>query len=149
RAAQAVLAPRARRRAAQGARPARGRERLDPARPGCRHPGACVASGRRFRSPPVQYFTLAPALSLRKGWHGGWSSLPQETKRSRGGLLKLLDLAPWRLGPNWTAQGAGAPHGMRLSSHFQAIFGAAERRPVGYEALIRATRDDGLAVEPA
>lgn len=63
--------------------------------------------------------------------------------------MKLLDLAPWRMGLNWTAQGVGAPGGLRLSSHFQAIFGAAERRPIGYEALIRATRGDGLAVEPA
>lgn len=62
--------------------------------------------------------------------------------------MKLFDLAPWRMGLSWTAQGAGAP-GMRLSTHFQAIFGAAERRPIGYEALIRATRDDGLAIEPA
>ena len=59
--------------------------------------------------------------------------------------MKLLDLASWRLG--WTAQGPGS-HAVRLSSHFQAIFSAAERRPVGYEALIRATREDGLAIEP-
>jgi EAL domain-containing protein (putative c-di-GMP-specific phosphodiesterase class I) len=62
--------------------------------------------------------------------------------------VKLLDLAPWRLGPKWTAQGPGSPHGVQLSSHFQAIFSAAERRPVGYEALIRATRADGIAIEP-
>jgi EAL domain-containing protein (putative c-di-GMP-specific phosphodiesterase class I) len=62
--------------------------------------------------------------------------------------LKLLDLAPWRLEPRWTAQGPGSPHGLRLASAFQAIFSAAERRPIGYEALIRATRSDGLAVEP-
>jgi len=60
--------------------------------------------------------------------------------------VKLLDLASWRLG--WTAHGPGSPHGVRLSSHFQAIFSAAERRTVGYEALIRATRADGLAIEP-
>jgi EAL domain-containing protein (putative c-di-GMP-specific phosphodiesterase class I) len=63
--------------------------------------------------------------------------------------VKLLDLAPWRLGLNWTAQGgAGSPHGLRLSSQFQPIFSATEHRAVGYEALIRATRSDGLAVEP-
>jgi EAL domain-containing protein (putative c-di-GMP-specific phosphodiesterase class I) len=62
--------------------------------------------------------------------------------------VKLLDLAPWHLDPKWTAQGPGSPHGLRLSSHFQAIFSTAERRPVGYEALIRATRGDGLAIEP-
>jgi EAL domain-containing protein (putative c-di-GMP-specific phosphodiesterase class I) len=62
--------------------------------------------------------------------------------------VKLLDLAPWRVGPRWTAQGPGAPHGVRLSSAFQAIFSASERRPVGYEALVRATRADGIAIEP-
>ena len=59
--------------------------------------------------------------------------------------MKLLDLASWRLG--WTALGPGS-HAVRLSSHFQAIFSASERRPIGYEALIRATREDGLAIEP-
>jgi EAL domain-containing protein (putative c-di-GMP-specific phosphodiesterase class I) len=63
--------------------------------------------------------------------------------------VKLLDFAPWRLGLSWTAQGAGSPHGFRLSTHFQAIYSAAECRPMGYEALIRATRGDGLAIEPA
>jgi len=63
--------------------------------------------------------------------------------------VKLLDFAPWRMGLNWTAQGIGAPGGFRLTSHFQPIFGTAECRPIGYEALIRATRSDGLAVEPA
>jgi EAL domain-containing protein (putative c-di-GMP-specific phosphodiesterase class I) len=63
-------------------------------------------------------------------------------------VVKLLDLAPWRLGLGWVAQGAGATHGLRLSSHFQPIFSVAERKAVGYEALIRATRSDGLAIEP-
>ncbi len=62
--------------------------------------------------------------------------------------MKLFDLAPWRVGPRWTAQGPGAPHGVRLSSAFQAIFSAGERRPIGYEALVRATRADGIAIEP-
>jgi EAL domain-containing protein (putative c-di-GMP-specific phosphodiesterase class I) len=68
--------------------------------------------------------------------------------RQRGISVKLLDFAPW-LGLGWTAQGAGSPHGFRLSSQFQPIFSTAERRPIGYEALIRASRADGLAVEPA
>src|SRR3954468_3120832 len=50
------------------------------------------------------------------------------------------------MGLNWTAQGVGAAGGLNLSSHFQAIFGAAERCPIGYEALIRATRGDRLPV---
>jgi EAL domain-containing protein (putative c-di-GMP-specific phosphodiesterase class I) len=62
--------------------------------------------------------------------------------------VKLLDFAPW-LGLGWTAQGAGSPYGFRLSSQFQPIFSTAERKAIGYEALIRATRADGLAVEPA
>jgi EAL domain-containing protein (putative c-di-GMP-specific phosphodiesterase class I) len=65
-----------------------------------------------------------------------------------GAIVKLLDLAPWRMSPRWTAVGAGSPHDFRLSSHFQAIYSTTERRPVGYEALIRATRSDGLAIEP-
>jgi EAL domain-containing protein (putative c-di-GMP-specific phosphodiesterase class I) len=63
--------------------------------------------------------------------------------------VKLFDFAPWRLGLHWTAQGAGSPDEFHLSTHFQPIFGVAERRPVAYEALIRATRADGLAVAPA
>jgi EAL domain-containing protein (putative c-di-GMP-specific phosphodiesterase class I) len=63
-------------------------------------------------------------------------------------IVTLLDLAPWRLGLNWTTQGAGSSHALRLSTHFQPIFSTAERKAVGYEALIRATRKDGLAIDP-
>ncbi|WP_172600436.1 EAL domain-containing protein [Sulfurivermis fontis] len=36
----------------------------------------------------------------------------------------------------------------RLSSAFQPIFGLAHRRPVGYEALLRASDETGMAVSP-
>jgi len=62
--------------------------------------------------------------------------------------LKLLDFAPWRLGLYCTAQSVGTPAGFYLSSHFQAIFSAGERRPVAYEALIRATSADGQSIAP-
>jgi len=68
--------------------------------------------------------------------------------KARESILQLLDFAPWRLGPYCTAQSVGTPTAFYLSSHFQAIFGVGQRRPVGYEALIRATRTDGLPIAP-
>jgi EAL domain-containing protein (putative c-di-GMP-specific phosphodiesterase class I) len=62
--------------------------------------------------------------------------------------VKLLDFAPWRQGLYCTAQSVGSPAGFYLSSHYQAIFSAAQRRPVAYEALIRATDADGLHIAP-
>jgi EAL domain-containing protein (putative c-di-GMP-specific phosphodiesterase class I) len=62
--------------------------------------------------------------------------------------LKLLDFAPWRMGLYCTAQSVGSPAGFYLSSHFQAIFSAEQRRPVAYEALIRATSAAGLSITP-
>jgi EAL domain-containing protein (putative c-di-GMP-specific phosphodiesterase class I) len=48
----------------------------------------------------------------------------------------------------YTTQGEGAREEFRLSSHFQAIFSLAQRRPVGYEGLIRATDAGGRRVSP-
>ncbi len=62
--------------------------------------------------------------------------------------MKLLDFAPWRLGPYCTPQSVGTSAGFYLSSHFQAIFSAEQQRPVAYEALIRATSADGLSIAP-
>jgi EAL domain-containing protein (putative c-di-GMP-specific phosphodiesterase class I) len=62
--------------------------------------------------------------------------------------LKLLDFAPWRPGVYCTAQSVGTTNGFYLSSHFQAIFSARQRQPVAYEALIRATSANGLAIAP-
>jgi EAL domain-containing protein (putative c-di-GMP-specific phosphodiesterase class I) len=62
--------------------------------------------------------------------------------------LKLLDFAPWRLGLYCTPESVGTRAGFYLSSHFQAIFSAEQRRPVAYEALIRATSADGLSIAP-
>ncbi len=38
--------------------------------------------------------------------------------------------------------------GLTLTSHFQPIFSLAHKRPVGYEALLRATNREGNAVSP-
>jgi len=67
---------------------------------------------------------------------------------SREAIVKLLDFAPWHLGLYCTAQSVGTSAGFYLSSHFQAIFSTGERRPVAYEALIRATGADGLSIAP-
>jgi EAL domain-containing protein (putative c-di-GMP-specific phosphodiesterase class I) len=96
----------------------------------------------------VHYFTQIPAAAAEKDLARALLKYPLENETGRA-FVKLLDFAPWRLGLSWTAQGAGAPDGFRLSSHFQAIFGVAERRPVGYEALIRGTRADGLPIDPS
>jgi len=62
--------------------------------------------------------------------------------------VRLLEFAPWRLGLYCAARSVGTSAGFYLSSHFQAIFSAAQRRPVAYEALIRATGADGLSIAP-
>jgi EAL domain-containing protein (putative c-di-GMP-specific phosphodiesterase class I) len=63
--------------------------------------------------------------------------------------VKLLNFAPWRQGLYCTSQSVGTPAGFYLSSQYQAIFSAAHRRPVAYEALIRATDADGLRIAPS
>jgi EAL domain-containing protein (putative c-di-GMP-specific phosphodiesterase class I) len=62
--------------------------------------------------------------------------------------VKLLEFSPWRLGLYCAAESVGTSAGFYLSSHFQAIFSAAQQRPIAYEALIRATRTDGLSIAP-
>jgi EAL domain-containing protein (putative c-di-GMP-specific phosphodiesterase class I) len=62
--------------------------------------------------------------------------------------VKLLDFAPWRQGLYCTPQSVGTSAGFYLSSDFQAIFSAEQRRPVAYEALIRATSADGQSIAP-
>ncbi len=62
--------------------------------------------------------------------------------------MKLLEFAPWSLGLYCTPQSVGTSAGFYLSSHFQAIFSAAQGQPVAYEALIRATSADGLSIAP-
>ncbi len=62
--------------------------------------------------------------------------------------MNLLEFAPWRRGVHCTTQDVGSPAEFYLSSHFQAIFSAAQRRPVAYEALIRATGADGQRIAP-
>jgi len=60
----------------------------------------------------------------------------------------MVDLAPPLL-EKYVAQGRhGANEEFRLSSHFQAIFSLAHRRPVGYEGLIRASDSEGRRVAP-
>jgi EAL domain-containing protein (putative c-di-GMP-specific phosphodiesterase class I) len=63
-------------------------------------------------------------------------------------IVRLLEFAPWRLGLYCTARSVGSPAAFYLSSDFQAIFSTSQRRAVAYEALIRATRTDGLAISP-
>jgi EAL domain-containing protein (putative c-di-GMP-specific phosphodiesterase class I) len=62
--------------------------------------------------------------------------------------VKLLDFAPWRAGLYCTGQSVGTSAGFYLSSQFQAIFCAEQRRPVAYEALIRATSANGSSIAP-
>jgi EAL domain-containing protein (putative c-di-GMP-specific phosphodiesterase class I) len=62
--------------------------------------------------------------------------------------VKLLEFAPWRLGLYCAAESVGTPAGFYLSSHFQAIFSAAQQRPIAYEALVRATGTNGLSIAP-
>jgi EAL domain-containing protein (putative c-di-GMP-specific phosphodiesterase class I) len=60
----------------------------------------------------------------------------------------MVDLASPLL-EKYIAQGRhGASEEFRLSSHFQAIFSLAHRRPVGYEGLIRANDAEGRRVSP-
>ena len=39
--------------------------------------------------------------------------------------------------------------GVRIYSVFQGVYGLAQRRPVGFEALIRGRRPDGSVMNPA
>ncbi|HUL94194.1 MAG TPA: EAL domain-containing protein [Burkholderiales bacterium] len=60
----------------------------------------------------------------------------------------MVDLAPPLLDKYIAQGGHGASEELRLSSHFQPIFSLAHRRPVGYEALIRATDPGNRRVSP-
>lgn len=59
--------------------------------------------------------------------------------------MDLLDDAPSSLNTYRAQDGRGE---FRLRSHFQPIFSLAHRRPVGYEGLVRATREGGENVAP-
>jgi len=59
--------------------------------------------------------------------------------------MDLLDAAPSSL-ETYRAQGGRGE--FRLRSHFQPIFSLAHRRPVGYEGLVRVTREGGENVAP-
>ena len=87
--------------------------------------------------------------SCRRGlWHTRRTSSVTNKPQARPGIVEMVDLASPPL-DRYTAQGArGAREEFRLSSHFQPIFSLAHRRPVGYEALIRATDAKGRAVRP-
>src|SRR6267142_3556512 len=82
--------------------------------------------------------------------HVAYSPLRRQSKSSQArlGAVNMVDLAPPLL-EKYIAQGRhGASEEFRLSSHFQAIFSLAHRRPVGYEGLIRASDPEGRRVAP-
>lgn len=68
-------------------------------------------------------------------------------KHSAEGCCGLdgIELATYRAGNRVL----GRYGDLRIDSHYQAIFSLAHRRPVGYEALMRASLPDGTPVSPA
>src|SRR4029077_13545448 len=87
--------------------------------------------------------------SYRRGmWHTRHTQSVINTSQARWGTVNMVDLAQPLL-DKYTTQGEpGAGEEFRPSSHFQAIFSLAHRRPVGYEGLIRATDPRGRRVAP-